>query len=64
MDKLAVIDMVGNASSYYSLVVGVAKRARQIAADAEESKAVLTKKPVQIAIEEYNGGKYKIVSPE
>lgn len=43
-----------------TLVIGIAKRARQIASDAEESKTVLVKKPVQISIEEYNSGKFKI----
>lgn len=64
MDKLSVIDMVGKSSSYYSLVIGVSKRARQISATAESGKTVLTKKPVQIAIEEYYDKKYSILNAE
>ncbi|MBC8570919.1 DNA-directed RNA polymerase subunit omega [Zongyangia hominis] len=49
--------------SYYSLVVAVAKRARQIAEDAEESHDILVEKPVQIAVEEFTNNKYKLVEP-
>ena len=53
--------MLKNNESYYSLVVGVAKRARQIAEEAEEKGELLSEKPVQLAVEEFSQGRYKIV---
>ena len=49
--------------SYYSLVVAVAKRARQIAEEAEENHEILVEKPVQLAVEEFTNNKYKMVEP-
>lgn len=49
--------------SYYSLVVAVAKRARQIAEEAEQEHEILVEKPVQIAVEEFTSNKYKLVEP-
>ena len=47
--------------SYYSLVMAVAKRAREIAEEAEESHEILIEKPVQIAVEEFEKGEYKMI---
>lgn len=58
MEKLAVTEMANSTDSYYSLVVGIAKRAREIAAEAEEEKKILDKKPVQLAMEEYYDKKF------
>ena len=46
--------------NYYAYVVGVAKRARDIANDAENNKVILEEKPVQLAVEELANGKTKI----
>ena len=51
-------------NSRYSIVIAAAKRARQIAQEAEEEHIVLTEKPVKIAVNELAAGKYKIVEPE
>ncbi len=48
--------------SYYSLVIAVAKRARQIAEAAEEEGQVLTEKPV--AVHDFVDNKYKIIEPD
>lgn len=66
-------DVIKNDESYYSFVVGIAKRARQISEYADEEKlgkspeeySVLTKraseeKPVSIALEEYTNGDFSI----
>lgn len=50
--------------SRYSLVRATAKRAREIAREAEEEKIILTEKPVSIAIDEIIKGEYEIVEPE
>ena len=40
-----------NHLSRYSLVVATAKRAREIADEAEENKEIITEKPVSMALE-------------
>lgn len=50
--------------SRYSLVTATAKRAREIAEESEESKTIITEKPVSLALEEILEGKYEIVEPE
>ena len=52
-----VADMLKNVESRYLLVNGVAQRARQIAAEAEELQEELTEKPVTLAIREVAEGK-------
>ena len=53
-----------NHLSRYSLVTATAKRAREIAEDAEENKVIMTEKPVSVALEEILAGDYVIVEPE
>ena len=64
MLRPAVNEILKDGQSYYSLVIAVAKRARQIAQEAEEEHIVLTEKPVKIAVNELAAGKYKSVEPE
>ncbi len=61
MHRPASSEILKNGESYYSLVVAVAKRAREIAEDAEAQEKELLEKPVQIAVEEFAKGKYKLV---
>ena len=51
-------------TSRYSLVTATAKRAREIAEEAEREKRIMTEKPVSLAIDEIIEGKYIIVEPE
>lgn len=51
-------------TSRYSLVTAVAKRAREISADAQENSEVLTEKPVSLALDEIISGKFEVVEPE
>jgi len=50
--------------SRYSLVTATAKRAREIAEEAEEKKIIMTEKPVTLAVNEIINGKYTIIEPE
>lgn len=56
--------MLGNVNSRYSLVVGTAKRAREIRDEAIENDTKLDVKTVSIAIEEICDGKYVIEEPD
>lgn len=47
--------------SYYSVVIAVAKRAREIAEELYESGQILEQKPVKTAVEEFAARKYFIV---
>lgn len=47
--------------SRYSLVVAIAKRAREISAEAERNREVLEEKPVELAVQEYVGHKYTMI---
>ncbi len=51
-------------SSRYSLVVAVAKRARQIAQEAEETKTILVPKPVELAVQDFVNHRCVIVEPD
>jgi DNA-directed RNA polymerase subunit omega len=53
--------LISKNESCYSLVVGVAKRAREIADDLFERGEILREKPVKTAVEELAAGKYRIV---
>ncbi len=61
MLRPAVSQILKNNESYYSLVIAVAKRARQLSDDAFDEKVNLEEKPVKIAIDEFANGEYKII---
>lgn len=50
--------------SRYSLVVAVAKRAREISIAAEENAEILEEKPVSIALDEIISGKLEYTVPK
>lgn len=56
--------MLKNVNSRYSLVVGTAKRAREIRDEAVENDIILNEKTVSTAIEEICDGKYVIEEPD
>ncbi len=64
MLRPAVNEILKNGESPYSLVVGVAKRARQITEESEEEKRILVDKPVKLAVEEFAEGKVKLVEAD
>lgn len=55
--------MLENVNSRYSLVVGTAKRAREIRDEAIENDEIIDVKTVSTAIEEIYDGKYVIDEP-
>ncbi len=61
MLRPAMTQMITKNESCYSLVIGVAKRAREIADDLYENNQTLEEKPVKTAVDEFARGEYKIV---
>jgi DNA-directed RNA polymerase subunit omega len=62
MSKIISFDPEKYSKSRYSTVIGVAKRAREIAEQAADEKEILTEKTVKTAMMELIEGKYKIVT--
>lgn len=50
-------------NSHYSLVIAVAKRARDITEVAEANGEIVVEKPVDLAVRDFVAGKYKIEEP-
>lgn len=61
MLRPAITQIITKNESYYSLVIGVAKRARDIADELYEKNEILKEKPVKTSVEEFASGKYRIV---
>ena len=61
MLRPAVNQILKNNESYYSLVIGIAKRAREISDEAFENKVTLEQKPVKTAVEEFASGEYRLI---
>jgi len=57
-------EAVSNCHSRYSVVVAVARRARQIADKKDPNQETPVEKPVDSAIQEVADGLYTIVEPE
>lgn len=55
------IESLKGDKSRYAIVVGVAKRARDIAEQAEQDGVILLEKPVSVAINDLTNGDYKIL---
>lgn len=56
--------LLKNCNSRYSLVIGTAKRAREIRDEAVKKEVLLDDKSVSVAIEEILDGKYVIDEPD
>ncbi len=61
MLRPAAVQILKNNESYYSLVVAVAKRAREITENAFENKTVLNERPVKIAVDEFASGECRLI---
>ena len=59
MLKPSMYQIIGKDDSYYEFVVAVAQRARDIAEKYDDG-AVLSEKPVKLAVEEFAGGKVRV----
>ena len=64
MLKPTDIENIQGNQSRYAVVIAVAKRARQIASDAEEKGIIMTEKPVSLAIDDFTSGQYRILPGE
>lgn len=49
-----------NGESTYSLVIAVAKRAREIIDNAYDNKEIIDQKPVRTAVEQFANGEYRL----
>ena len=50
--------------SYYSVVIAVATRAREIVEKAEENNQILVEKPVDLAVQDFVDDKVRIIETE
>lgn len=64
MIRASIDDMLSGKESRYALVIGVAKRARDIAQTFEDEGIITDDKPVLLAIEEFKNHKFNIIEPE
>lgn len=62
MLRPSVNQIISKNESCYSLVIAVAKRAREISQELYDNNQTLEEKPVKTAVEEIANGKCKIVS--
>ena len=64
MHRPSVPELLKPGQSYYSLVVAVAKRAREIAQQADDNGDILLEKPVKLAVDDFSKGQYKLVESD
>lgn len=64
MKRASLDDMLKGRESRYALVIGVAKRARDIAQSFKDENVITDEKPVLLAIEDFKNHKYNILEPE
>ncbi len=64
MKRASLDDMLTGKESRYALVIGVAKRAREIAQNFKDENVITDEKPVLLAIEDFKNHKYNILEPE
>lgn len=64
MKRASLDDMLKGRESRYALVIGVAKRAREIAQNFKDENVITDEKPVILAIEDFKNHKYNILEPE
>ena len=60
LNPMDIEQLKGN-KSRYAVVIGVAKRARTITDKANEEGTILIEKPVSLAIDDFEGGDYKMI---
>jgi DNA-directed RNA polymerase subunit omega len=51
-------------NSQYSLVIAVAKRAREITQESNDDGKILVEKPVDLAVRDFVAGNLKIIEPD
>lgn len=58
------IEELQGENSRYAVVLGVAKRAREISEQAQDSGEIITEKTVSLAIEDFKNGECKLLVPD
>ena len=64
MKRASLDDMLSGKESRYALVIGVAKRAREIADGFKEEGIITDEKPVLLAIDEIKNHEINLVEPD
>ncbi|MCI8601346.1 MAG: DNA-directed RNA polymerase subunit omega [Oscillospiraceae bacterium] len=64
MHRPSIPELLKPGQSYYSLVVAVAKRAREIAQEADDQNIVLLEKPVQLAVDDFSKGRCRLIESD
>ncbi|MBR2280410.1 MAG: DNA-directed RNA polymerase subunit omega [Ruminococcus sp.] len=64
MKKINVDELFEGKASRYALVIGVAKRARQITKEFEDEEVITDDKAVLLAIDEIKDHKVNLLQPE
>ena len=64
MHRPSVPELLKPGQSYYCLVGAVAKRAREIAQEADDNGIILTEKPVKLAVDDFAKGRYKFIESD
>ena len=64
MKKVNVDELFEGKASRYALVIGVAKRARQITKEFEDEEVITDDKAVLLAIDEIKDHKVNLLQPE
>ena len=64
MKRVSLENMISGKESRYALVIGVAKRARQIAQEFIDKHEPNDDKCVLLAMEDFKNHKYNILEPE
>lgn len=60
MLRPAMSQILKPGESYYEFVIAVARKAREISAEAEENHVMLTEKPVTMAVQMFANGEEKL----
>lgn len=64
MQKISVDNMLSGRESRYALVIGVAKRARQISERLSEHRIITEEKPVLLAVEDFKNHRVNLLAPD
>ncbi len=64
MLRPAMSQILKPGESYYEFVVAVARKAREIATEAEEEKITLEEKPVTLAVQMFASGEEKLADQD
>ncbi len=64
MLKPTDIEELQGKHSRYAVVIGVAKRAREISEEAQNNGEIITEKTVSLAIDDFKNGECKLLVPD